>query len=77
MITRKTCLPHQQVINQLHEIDIRSEYDIKTQGPKYKQESPERYKKFLLSNMRNHMHEKFRLLVANGYLLDRDDLRYG
>ena len=77
MITRKTCLPNQQVINQLREIDIRSEYDIKVQGPKYKKESPERYKKFLLSNMQNHMHEKFRLLNDNGYLLDQDDMRYG
>ena len=73
---RHTCVPYQQVVNQLHEIDIRSEYDIKTQGPKYERESPARYKRFLMANMQNHMHEKFKLLNQNGYLLNEEDIRY-
>ncbi len=75
-ITRNGCVPYQQVVNQLHDIDLRSEYDIKTQGPKYEQESLARYKKFLIANMQNHMNEKFRLLNDNGFLLTDDDPRY-
>ena len=73
-VIKKTCIPYQQAVNQLHEIDIRSEYDIKTQGPSYP--DPKAYKKFLLENTRNHMQEKFRLLSDNGFLLTEDDLRY-